>query len=798
MRVSLNWLREFVDIDGDVEKLADELTMLGLEIEAIEQVGAELSDIVVGQIMSIDPHPDADKLVVCTTDIGKGEPLQIVCGAKNMSVGDRVPTAIEGSTLAGGFKIKRRKMRGVESQGMLCAPDELGIGTDHSGLLVLPPESPVGEDAIALLGLRDIALELEVTPNRGDWAGMIGVARELAALHRADMRLPHVDCHEGSQPASEFSSVTIEDPDLCPRYAGRVIMGVTPGPSPLWLCQRLLAAGLRPINNIVDVTNFVLLETGHPLHAFDYDTLTENRIVVRRAKQGETIETIDEQTRQLTPDMLIIADALKPVAIAGVMGGAETEVGEMSRNIFLESAYFHPPSVRSTARALGMSTEASQRFQRGADPEMAVWALDRAAALIQTVAGGTVAKGRLDEYPSPLERPTVSLRYQRSQLLLGTDVPTETQKEILERLSFDVIACDSDSCNVHVPSWRHDVSCEADLIEEIARVYGYQNIPVALPAVRQTDLIFAPEERPIRLIRNLLFQKGLTEVMSMTFSCERDAVHARLPDKLRHLVFLQNPLSENYAGMRTSLIPNMLAILSNNIRKGSRNLALFEVGPVYTPDESHELPNQRTACTIALSGALGGKHWSAPARPVDFYDIKGYAEALFEHIGIPWTLEAEDLPAYHPRASARVTTDSTALGTMGECHPKVMEAFDIDQPVFLLDLDLTFLLDVTVPKPVFSQPPTLPPSLRDLAVVVDSTVPAGQLVETVLTAGGKLLSQVHVFDVYTGKQVPQGKKSIALSLVFQARDKTLTDKDTDKSIDRIVAALREAHGAQLR
>ncbi|MEA3364283.1 MAG: phenylalanine--tRNA ligase subunit beta, partial [Candidatus Hydrogenedentes bacterium] len=409
MRISLNWLREFVDIDNDVDKVAHELTMLGLEIETIERLGADLSDVVVGEIKSIKPHPDADKLVVCQTDIGEPHPLQIICGATNMSVGDKVPTALEGATLAGGFKIKRRKMRGVESQGMMCAADELGLGSDHSGLLILPPDTPIGADALELLGLNDTVFEVEITPNRGDWAGMIGVARELAALHNSQLRLPQFDLTEGKQEAADLSSVTIEAPDLCPRYAGRVITGVKIAPSPLWVCQRLIAAGQRPINNIVDITNLVLLETGHPLHAFDYNELQEKRIVVRVAKQDETIETLDEQSRKLSPDMLVIADAAHPVALAGIMGGADTEVGEGTTDVFLESAYFHPPSVRRTARTLGITTEASQRFQRGADPEMAVWALDHAAFLIQKVAGGSVAKGRLDEYPKPLPKKSLTL-----------------------------------------------------------------------------------------------------------------------------------------------------------------------------------------------------------------------------------------------------------------------------------------------------------------------------------------------------------------------------------------------------
>ena len=798
MRISLNWLREWVDIGSDVDTLAHELTMLGLEIEAIEHLGAGLSNVLVGQIKTIEPHPNADKLVVCTTDVGQEQALQIICGATNMRVGDKVPTAVDGSTLAGGFKISRRKMRGVESQGMMCAPDELGMGSDHSGLLILPPDAPVGADALHLLGLDDTVFELEITPNRGDWASMIGVARELSALYKTPLRLPQFKLQEDGPPASDYSSVTIEAPDLCPRYAGRIITGVTIGPSPLWLQQRLLAAGQRPINNIVDVTNLVLLETCQPLHAFDLNKLHEKRIVVRTAKHNETLETLDEQRRKLTPEMLVIADAQHPVALAGIMGGAESEVVDGTTDIFLESAYFHPASVRATARALGMNTEASQRFQRGADPEMAIWALDRAAYLIQLVAGGAIAKGRLDEYPKLFETKTLQLRYERTDLLLGTAVPPQEQRSILERLSFTPTGAEETGCTVHIPSWRHDVAREADLIEEIARVYGYERIAATLPPVRQNALIFAPQEGPLRNLRNHLTHIGLTEIMCMTFSNPRELEKVGLSEEARTQVSLQNPLSENSSGLRTSLIPGVLSTLASNLRKGSLDLAFFETGPVYNLVEGEDLPDESLRCAIALTGAPGGKHWSAPLQRADFYDLKGYLEALMTHLRLGWELAPVDSPTYHPRASAQILVAGKPAGTMGETHPKVLEAFDIHQPVYLLELDLATLLAETVSPSLFAQPPTFPPSLRDLAFTVDKSVPAAELLQTVRAAGGRLLSKVSLFDLYTGKQVPEGKKSVALNLVFQAADRTLTDADTEKRYEKIIAQLRKTHGAELR
>ncbi|MCF6284097.1 MAG: phenylalanine--tRNA ligase subunit beta, partial [Candidatus Hydrogenedentes bacterium] len=495
MRISLNWLRDYVDIDVSVEELAHQMTMLGLEIESVERLGDDIQNVLVGKILSIDAHPDADKIVVCQVDVAGEVPLQICCGAKNMKVGDKVPTAIVGATLPGDFKIGRRKMRGVESQGMMCAAQEIGLAEETDGLLILDEELPTGEDIKSVLGLDDIVLEIEVTPNRADWASMIGVARELSVLYGTELRVPEVSLVEQGEEIDSLCAVTVEDTALCPRYMGRVLTNVTVGPSPEWLCERLLAAGQRPINNIVDVTNFVLQETGQPLHAFDRDKLAENRIVVRTGKAGEAINTLDGETRKLSDDMLVIADGTIPQCVAGVMGGADSEVSEGTTTIFLESAFFAPASVRKTSRGLGLISESSQRFQRGADPEMAAYALDRAAELIQDLASAHVAQGVIDVYPTPLVPREVTLRYARTLRLLGVDVAPETQRDSLERLGFEIISHDDTEMKVRVPLRRHDVSMEADLIEEIARLYNFDNIPVSLPKVRPCEKVFAPDEK---------------------------------------------------------------------------------------------------------------------------------------------------------------------------------------------------------------------------------------------------------------------------------------------------------------
>lgn len=797
MRVSLNWLKDYIALDDDVDALAEKMTMLGLEIEAVERKGDEFKSLVVGEIKSIEPHPDADKLVVCQTDVG-AEVVEIVCGAKNMKVGDRVPTVLVGGSLPGGFKIGKRKMRGVTSHGMMCSAKELGLGEDHSGLLILKDHAEPGADVLDLLHMRDVVFEIEITPNRGDWASMVGIARELAAAYGKQYCLPKPNIPENGPPIAEFTSVTIEDPDLCPRYAGRVLENVKIGPSPAWLCQRLVAAGQRPINNVVDITNYVLLETGHPLHAFDYDTLDEHRIVVRRALPGERIKSLDGETRMLSGEMLVIADAAKPVAIAGVMGGEETEVGEGTSRVFLESAYFKPQSVRKTARSLSMNTEASAHFQRGADPDMVVRALDRAAELMVELCGATCAQGAADEYPVKVEQSIISLRYARTNALLGAEIDGEEQKGYLAGLGFEVVGSDAESCAVRVPTWRHDMREEADLIEEVARLYGYDRIVTTLPVVHRTEEIFAPEDRAERKLRDFLVGIGLDEVVHWTFSCREDVAKAKLDKAYPDLVSLANPLSEKQANMRPSLIPALLQTATYNVRRGSKNLALFEIGPVYRPVPESLQPEQQTHLAVLLTGANHAAHWSETARPVTFYDLKGYAEVLLESLASEYTYTEVKFGPWKPGATGRIAVGESILGHFGEIDKGVLDAFDLDQTSYVMELDITTLLTAVKPHAQFEEPPKFPPSLRDMAVVVGGDTPAGDIAAAAQEAGGRTLKSVDIFDVYTGEQVPAGKKSVALSLVFQGKEGTLRDEDTQKSWDKILKRLQTKFDAELR
>jgi len=798
MHVSLNWLKEYVDVQGSVEALAHEFTMLGLEIEKIDQPGKEIEGVVIGQILEIAQHPDADKIVVCKTDTGGPEPLQICCGAKNMKVGDKVPTAVVGASLPGGFKIGGRKMRGVESQGMMCSTKELGLGEDQDGLMILPVDMPIGADARPLLGLDDAIYEIEVTPNRADWASMIGVARELAALKSSTLRVPEVAVEESTTPAASLATLRVDDAELCPRYLGRVLLNVKVGDSPAWLKRRLMAAGQRPINNIVDITNFVLLETGQPLHAFDLDQLAGHGIVVRRASAGEKITTLDGAERALQADMLVIADAERAQCVAGVMGGAHSEVGTGTTRIFLESAFFAPGSVRKTSRQLNLISESSQRFQRGADPEMARYAIDRAAQLMQEIAGAEVCEGVLESYPTPFVPREITLRYARVQRLLGTLIATDAARGYLARLGFEIHAHDMDTVTVRVPLRRHDVSGEADLIEDIARLHGFDNLAVSLPRIAQPEQILMPQEAVVRRLRRHLATAGLTEVYHWTFSNADDVAKAELGPDYADMLPLANPLSETYATMRSSLQPALLNNIVHNVSHGSRDLAIFEIGPVYRPVAGQDLPTQHERLAIALSGLYDEAAWNRPARAADFYDLKGLVEETCAWFGTAATWRAADLGGFVQGQAAEILLGDAVIGRAGRIKASVLKAFGLGQEVYLAELDLDALLAIPKAYARFQELAPFPASLRDLAVLVGAEVPVGDLVATAREAGGKLLADVSVFDVYTGQQVPEGKKSIALGLVYQSPERTLTDKDTQKAQDKILKSLETKFGAQLR
>ena len=797
MNVSIKWLKEYVDFDLSPEALSERLLMLGMEIESIKQLGEGLDRVVVGRINTVDKHPQADKLVLCNVDVGSGADAQVVCGAPNAREGLVAPVALVGAQLPNGLTIKRAKIRGEESQGMLCSEQELAISDEASGLMELPDETQIGAPIVEALGLDDVVLELEITPNRPDCLSMIGVAREISVITENSLRLPAVNVQQGLTDINNLTSVTIEAPDLCPRYAARVIRGVKIAPSPTWLQRRLEAIGVGTINNIVDITNYVLMEYGHPLHAFDYHRLTENRIVVRRAKPGETLKTIDAEERELTPDMLVIADAENPVALAGVMGGFDSEITDQTVDVLLESAYFHPPSIRKTSKVLGMHTEASHRFERGADPEGVIPALNRTTQLIAEIAGGEICAGIVDVYPSKREALNIKLRPERANFVLGTEIAPDDMCDILTRLGFTV----SDTFEVTAPTFRPDVGQEIDLVEEIARVYGFDNIPTTLPRGDIPIPKVVPKEDLRERVKMYLLQCGMMEAMNYAFYHPDvfDRIRLESTDPLRQAVQIANPLSEDQSIMRTTLLPSLLANAQRNRNHQINDVQFFECSKVFIPNGTDEYPNEPERVAGIIAGNLGAGVYGDPLRPADFFDIKGVVEGMLGRCGVSnYTITHTDHPAFHPGRRAEIHVEDKALCVFGEAHPEVMENYDLPHEAYLFELDFERLVDVVEPMKQFEPIPIYPSVNRDLAIVLDADTPASRPTEVIRSAGGELVSGLHLFDVYTGEQVPEGKKSLAFAIEYRSTTETLTDEIVDRIHGGILEQLERELGAILR
>ncbi len=724
--------------------------------------------------------------------------LQIVCGATNMASGDKVPTALHGATLPGGVRIRKGKIRGVTSEGMLCSEKELQLGDDASRIMILSSHLEAGTDVNTALALDEPILDVQIMPNRGDWASMVGVAREVAVFAGTCVRMPEASFRKGEIPIDNLTSVQIDDPEMCPRYAARVIRGVRVAASPHWMQDRLIKAGLRPINNVVDPTNYVLLELGQPLHVFDYDRLVQNRIVVRRARHGEQIVTLDGEERALFPDVLVIADAVKPVALAGIMGGKDPEVTDSVSNVLIESAYFDPGTIRRGSKRLGLSTEASYRFERGTDPEMVLTAADRAAGLIQEFAGGELARGIIDNYPRHVAPVELVLRPARANALLGTDIPARDMAEMLARLGFSVTVRD-EQLAVTVPSFRHDVRREADLIEEVARVHGYDRIPASSPRVsmglpRQND-----EFSFARRITDTLLGLGMTQVTTLSFSSPEDMKRIGYAGSSDQMVTLINPMSEKQNALRASLIPGIMWTLERNLRYGRSDCAIFEVGRVFAPRNSGEQPHEVLMVVGAVMGNVTADHWQTPGTKGDFFYLKGLVESLLGE------LQCQDVrfrkgshPTLSEKAAAEVCAGDKTCGFIGEVSKKVRERFAIADPVFLFELDLDSLRPFTAVRRLHEPIPKFPPSRRDLAVIVADHLQAEDLTTLIRSAGGELVSDVTIFDLYRGHQVPTDMKSLAFSIKYLASDRTLTDEEVNKLHQKITEALVVKFHARVR
>jgi phenylalanyl-tRNA synthetase beta chain len=788
VKVPLHWLRELCPTDLGPEEIADLLTNQGVEVDDVRYPWAALTGITVARVVEVRDHPDADKLCVTAIDTGSGE-RHVVAGVRNMGPGDLVPYAAPGATLPGfEGRLERRTLRGQTSDGMLCSPKELAISADHGGILILPSDMEPGMDLKTALGLDDAVLDIEVHPNRPDLLSILGVAREVAAATGEDLAPPDATVDEAEDKAWDAASVEVRDPARCPRYLARVIRGVSVGPSPLAAQVRLTAAGMRPVSNVVDATNHVLLEMGHPLHPFDLAGLRGGGVVVRTADDGERMATLDGVERTFSAQDLLIADHAKAVGVAGVMGSAVAEVGEATTDVLLESAWFEPLGILRTARRLGLRTEASVRFERGADPEAVAPAAARAARLIAAWAGGRVLAGAIDVGEAPSRR-VVAVRPGRASLLVGRDLPAKEVRDALARLRVPARE-DGDRVMAEIPGFRVDLEREADLIEEVARVTGYGKIPSSLPGVRQAG---GPDEdqRLRRRMADALSSAGLLEAVLSTFVSEED--NARYADARREGIRVTNPISAEDAALRTGLLPGLLRAAQRSLSHRSPSARLFEVGRVFLPQGPVE---DERACILLAGDASPG--WPAAHRDHDFLDAKGVLEHVMAALGITgWSLgEAVGFP-YHPGRSARVLLGAEPVGEVGEIHPRAAAAFDLSGRAAALEIRTGPLVQAAGPV-VYADLSRFPPVHRDLAFLVDEVVPAGEVRASLLDAGGSLVDRAVLFDAFRGDPLPGGKKSLAFSVDFRAPDRTLTDEEIEDRVAAIAERLRTEVGAELR
>lgn len=824
MKISYTWLRDYLDLDGiSPERLSDLLTMSGLEVEAVETLGFPLTGVVVGQVQATRRHPNADRLTLCDVDLGDGLPVQIVCGAPNVAAGQKVPVATVGTTLMLPSKdqpevrtpvtLVQAKLRGEVSNGMICAEDELGLSDDHSGILVLAPDAPVGQpfaDYLAAQGMTavDHVLEVNITPNRPDAISHLGIARDLAALLNRPLRRPAVAIPPTGGAVAQQVQIRIEAPDGCPRYVGVLVRDARIGPSPAWMQQRLRALGLRPINNVVDVTNYVMYECGQPLHAFDFDQLAEGTIRVRFTAEAHPFTTLDDKLRTLPAGTLMICDGAREVAIAGVMGGQNSEVTAATVNVLIESAFFHPSHIRRTAKALGLQTDASYRFERHVDPGGQAWAAMRAAMLIVETAGGTLVPGLVDVHPRPVPERTITVRHRRVQQVLGVAVPPETLVRLLSAIGFQCVD-EGETLQCRIPSFRPDVTREVDVIEEVARLYGFEQIPE--PAQSRLPNL-TPQERPVDVLRQrvlaLLPGLGYREVYtnSMLRQEVAEAFCPAMPPEGApgKVVETLNPISQEMAALRPSLLPGVLQVMAFNRNHGQRALRFFEFGHVFhrTTDGPSLIPGyaEQEALLIALSGPAARTGWDTPEREADLFDLKGTVEALLEVLGIPEvTMTPSDAETALTSYQLTLASGETVLGHLARLSDAQAEAWDLREPVYFAALHWDALVEQARSRLAVRYTPVsrFPLVARDLAAVVARETPVGPMLDTIRAVGQPLLREAAVFDLYVGEQVASDQKSVAFALRFGA-GRTLQDEEVEAAMATILKHLEARHGAVLR
>jgi phenylalanyl-tRNA synthetase beta chain len=806
MRIPVSWLRSYCDPGLPAEEVADRLTMAGLKLERLHRTGVgDTGAFVIGKVLEVEGHPNADRLTVCTVDDGSGAPRTIVCGAPNVAAGQTVAVARPGATMPDGSVLGEATLRGVRSSGMILAEDEVGIGEDHAGIMVLADGARPGAPLSDHLPIADEVIEIEITPNRPDAMGVYGVARDLHAVTAAPLAeaptAPDAEPY-GSDSADDHAAVEIADPDICLRFTARVFEDVKIAPSPLWLKQRLLAAGQRPISNVVDITNYVMLTCSQPLHAFDLDEVRGERIVVRKASEGEKMTTLDDVERTFTGEMALVCDAEGPSGIAGVMGGQISEVSEKTTRVLMEAATWVGPNIMRTSRMLGLRTEASARFEKQLHPDLAMAGQRLAARLMVELCGARMVPGTIDVYPAPLEPRSVSLRHERITRLLGEEIAPDDVRAILIRLGFE-----EREDGWLVPAWRYsDVQREADLIEEVARVHGLDKLPTTLPSRRHAVGRLTPRQRLRRRLEDALRDRGLDECISFSFTSPEAIERLRLEG--RPLLRIDNPLSEEQSVMRPLLLPGLLDAALHNAARGRAGVALFESAHVYLPADSPTARDDASPrgaapaderehlAALVTQTAPGG--WRTPPRAADFHSLGGLLEALMEVARIDWRAEPLARPFLHPgRAAAVLAADGRELGWIGELHPLVARAWELDGPVAAFELDFGTLAELAPGASRYRDVTTFPGVLQDIAVVVPEDVPAAEVETAVRSGGGELLDRLAVFDLYHGEQVGEGRKSLALRLEFRAPDRTLTDEEVAErraAIERELARI----GGRLR
>jgi phenylalanyl-tRNA synthetase beta chain len=802
MRVSLNWLKDYVNIPLSVDDLAELLTMCGLEVEAKEPLGRSLEEVVAARILSVVPHPQANTLWLCDVEAGQGA-VQVVCGAPNLRVGMMAPMALPGTKLPGGLEVKESRIRGEASVGMLLAEDEMGLTEDHTGLMVLPESLSPGTPVAEALSLEDWALEISLTPNRPDCACVIGIAREIAALTKGKLRKSDIRFRESDRRIEALTSVTLEDPEGCPRYAAGMVCGFELKPSPFWIRYRLHVSGIRGISNVVDVTNYVLLEMGQPLHAFDYDRLKENRIVVRKAGEGEVFSTLDGKTHTMSKDNLMICDGQRPVALAGVMGGLNSEIFSESKNVLIESAFFDPITIRRSSKRLGLSTEASYRFERGVDIDGAVPALRRAMRLISELAGGEVVQGIIDNYPTPRSPREIDLRVDKTNRFLGTELSRDTVAGYLQAVEMEVQPSGENVLQVRPPSFRVDITRDWDLMEEVARLEGYDHIPITIPPIRPSDEKESPEMTTGDRVREIMAGLGFSEVISFSFIApdSADFLGAERESPLRSFVTLLNPLTVDQSVMRTSLIPGLVAAVKTNLSYGEKDLKLFEWGRVFVRKGTDELPQERLVLSGLAMGLANPKEWYREERAVDFYDVKGAAEALLKALGLRDLVfeRGETPPWYLKEAASVIRLADQRLGTMGQLSPEVLKRFDVDAPsLYAFEIDGTVLLERATLDRTFDPLAKFPAGYRDLSIVAKRNLESARIQEIILREGRGLVESVTLFDLFEGGKIDPSEKALAFRICYRSKETTLDGKDINKLHESIMERIRKDTGARLR